>query len=157
MLKFKNDQKRYSEESRPVSYDRNKSNFQERLPQQQTRHIETGQQNREPQACYKCGKFGHIRANCPLTIRAKEKAMKASWSDYDSEPEANQSDEEAYMATEVCHEATEIALQSNHSDQDNKRWYLDSGCSHHMSGKRSLFSTITLSYGGKVLFGEWSW
>ncbi|CAL1401460.1 unnamed protein product [Linum trigynum] len=130
MLKYKNDQKRYSEESKPMSFDRNKTTFQERLPQQQTRYVETGQQNRESQACYKCGKLGHIRANCPLTIRAKEKAMKASWSDYDSEPEVIQSDEEAYMATEKCHDASEIAL---HSYYDSKRWYLDSGCSHHMS------------------------
>ncbi|CAL1383653.1 unnamed protein product [Linum trigynum] len=62
MLKYKNDQKRLSNESKPNYYDHNKSGYQDRLLQQQTGLFETGQQDKESQACYKYGKFGHIRA-----------------------------------------------------------------------------------------------
>ncbi|CAN1774980.1 hypothetical protein LINPERHAP1_LOCUS13161 [Linum perenne] len=32
--------------------------------------------------------------------------------------------------------------------------YLDSGCSHHMTGDKRLFSTLLLKKGGKVTFGD---
>ena len=34
-----------------------------------------------------------------------------------------------------------------------KIWYLDSGCSRHMTGDRSLFLTLTMKEGGTVGFG----
>ncbi|CAN0904963.1 hypothetical protein LINGRAHAP2_LOCUS23396 [Linum grandiflorum] len=33
-------------------------------------------------------------------------------------------------------------------------WYLDSGCSHHMTGDATQFSEIKYKLGGKVTFGE---
>ena len=33
-------------------------------------------------------------------------------------------------------------------------WYLDSGCSRHMSGDKSLFSNLEKSDGGYVIFGD---
>src|SRR4051812_36231061 len=32
-------------------------------------------------------------------------------------------------------------------------WYLDSGCSRHMTGKRSMFQDLVLKSGGEVKFG----
>src|SRR3954453_16753413 len=32
-------------------------------------------------------------------------------------------------------------------------WYLDSGCSRHMTGRRSMFQDLVLKYGGEVKFG----
>src|SRR4051812_41840933 len=32
-------------------------------------------------------------------------------------------------------------------------WYLDSGCSRHMTGKRSMFQSLELKSAGKVKFG----
>ena len=32
-------------------------------------------------------------------------------------------------------------------------WYLDSGCSRHMTGERSIFLTLTMKEGGTVGFG----
>ena len=36
----------------------------------------------------------------------------------------------------------------------HNRWYLDSGCSRHMTGDKSKFCLLTESDGGKVTFGE---
>jgi len=37
--------------------------------------------------------------------------------------------------------------------EDHKRWYLDSGCSRHMTGEKSMFLTLTMKEGGTVGFG----
>ena len=36
----------------------------------------------------------------------------------------------------------------------HNRWYLDSGCSRHMTGDKSKFCLLTENDGGKVIFGE---
>ena len=36
----------------------------------------------------------------------------------------------------------------------HNRWYLDSGCSRHMTGDKSKFYLLTESEGGQVTFGE---
>ena len=33
-------------------------------------------------------------------------------------------------------------------------WYLDSGCSRHMTGDSTIFSTFSSYYGGSVTFGD---
>src|SRR3954467_2647419 len=35
----------------------------------------------------------------------------------------------------------------------NMSWYLDSGCSRHMTGRRSMFQDLVLKSGGEVKFG----
>src|SRR3954470_17213592 len=35
----------------------------------------------------------------------------------------------------------------------NISWYLDSGCSRHMTGRRSIFQDLVLKSGGEVKFG----
>src|SRR4051812_17047992 len=35
----------------------------------------------------------------------------------------------------------------------NMTWYLDSGCSRHMTGRRSMFQDLVLKSGGEVKFG----
>ena len=34
------------------------------------------------------------------------------------------------------------------------KWYLDSGCSRHMTGKANLFTHLEMKKGGKVTFGD---
>ncbi|CAN1155925.1 hypothetical protein LINPERHAP2_LOCUS20644 [Linum perenne] len=43
--------------------------------------------NENQVTCYKCGKPGHIRSECPHNKQARGRAMKASWSDSESEEE----------------------------------------------------------------------
>jgi hypothetical protein len=51
----------------------------------------------------------------------------------------------------VCHVA-QIALKANSSNL----WYLDSGCSRHMTGNKSFFETLVMEEGGNVTFGDGS-
>jgi len=37
--------------------------------------------------------------------------------------------------------------------EEHKSWYLDSGCSRHMTGEKSMFLTLTMKEGGTVGFG----
>jgi len=37
--------------------------------------------------------------------------------------------------------------------EKQKSWYLDSGCSRHLTGDKSLFLTLTMKEGGTVGFG----
>ena len=37
--------------------------------------------------------------------------------------------------------------------EKHKSWYLESGCSRHLTGDRSLFLTLTMKEGGTVGFG----
>jgi len=37
--------------------------------------------------------------------------------------------------------------------EKQKSWYLDSGCSRHMTGEKSMFLTLTMKEGGNVKFG----
>lgn len=38
--------------------------------------------------------------------------------------------------------------------QDSHLWYLNSGCSRHMKGDKSLFTSIEMCDGGIVQFGD---
>ncbi|CAL1412094.1 unnamed protein product [Linum trigynum] len=157
MLKYKQDHKQKSLDRnasfRTNSFDKVKSSFQDRLRNPQTRHVDAGSHEKEAQDCYKCGKPGHIRANCPLTLRAKEKAMKATWSDYESEGEEESEDEKAFMAS-MKNELYSTTSKDLPDSPDDTKWYLDSGCSHHMSGKNHLFTSLNMKRGGKVTFGD---
>ncbi|WP_439899342.1 hypothetical protein, partial [Pseudomonas aeruginosa] len=43
-----------------------------------------------------------------------------------------------------------MCLSSNHM---KKKWFLDSGCSKHMTGNKDWFTCLTKKNGGKVTFG----
>ncbi|CAL1413172.1 unnamed protein product [Linum trigynum] len=154
MLKCKQEQKQKSYDrnnSYPANpFDKVKNSFQDRLRTPHTKHVETGTLDKEAQDCYKCGKPGHIRANCPLTLKAKEKALKATWSDYESDEEECEGEERALMA---YIEPSQRNQQPCNIYEDSQ-WYLDSGCSHHMFGKNYLFNSLVMKRGGKVTFGD---
>jgi len=56
----------------------------------------------------------------------------------EAEPNSDSEDE-----NEICLRAKE----------KQKSWYLDSGCSRHMTGEKSMFHTLTMKEGGNVKFG----
>jgi len=37
--------------------------------------------------------------------------------------------------------------------EEHKSWYLDSGCSRHMTGEKSMFLTLKMKEGGTMEFG----
>ena len=52
---------------------------------------------------------------------------------------------------EVC-----FIMKSTFKVMDACLWYLDSGCSRHMTGDRSLFKVFESKKGGNVTFGDGS-
>ncbi|KAH9670992.1 CCHC-type domain-containing protein [Citrus sinensis] len=105
--------------------------------------------------CYECKKPGHIRPECPLLNKFKKKAMVATWDDSDEETSDDDEQQEmtnlALMAIgeESCDELDEG------SKKKKNKWYLDSGCSRHMTGNYSWFSSFTkIENGGDVSFGD---
>ncbi|KAI4365334.1 hypothetical protein MLD38_021327 [Melastoma candidum] len=102
----------------------------------------------------------HIKTDCPL-LREKEqpsvpnkgKRAMLAWE------ESDESDDEQELAlvcsttrTELNH-TTEGSLCLRTEAKENE-WYLDSGCSKHVTGDPSKFSNLTLQNGGFVSFGE---
>lgn len=81
--------------------------------------------------CRNCNKFGHIEENCFL-----KKNHRADFS------EENEQDEQLFYA---CHSAIE---------ERNKKWYVDSGCSNHMSGDKTIFSKLDTSQKSQVKLGN---
>ena len=52
---------------------------------------------------------------------------------------------------EVC-----FMMKSAFKVMDTCLWYLDSGCSRHMTGDQSLFKVFEFKKGGNVIFGDGS-
>ena len=117
--------------------------------------------------CHFCGIEGHIRPNCfkyinlcrresmieknmlrRATMHAPRKfrdiGPMAPRNNYVS-PRLNRNDEY------YCYVA-QVALKANASNT----WYLDSGCSRHMTGNKSFFKTLVMEDGGFVTFGDGS-
>ncbi|KAH9698134.1 hypothetical protein KPL71_023896 [Citrus sinensis] len=123
--------------------------------QRKFRGYKNKKEKKEPITCYECKKPGHIRPECPLLNKFKKKAMVATWDDSDEETSNEDEQQEmtnlALMAIgeESCDE-----LDEGLKKKKNK-WYLDSGCSRHMTGNYSWFSSFTkIKNGGDVSFGD---
>ncbi|KAH9750253.1 hypothetical protein KPL71_013814 [Citrus sinensis] len=123
--------------------------------QRKFRGYKNKKEKKEPITCYECKKPRHIRPKCPLLNKLKKKAMVATWDDSDEgtsdEDEQQEMTNLALMAVgeESCDELDEG------SKKKNNKWYLDSGCSRHMTGNYSWFSSFTkIENGGDVSFGD---
>jgi len=88
----------------------------------------------------------------------------ATWEDLDSgsESDKDDADEDAKVTVGLVATVTSEAEQESDSEEENekwlrakekqKSWYLDSGCSRHMTGEKSMFLTITMKGGRNVKF-----
>ncbi|KEH16003.1 hypothetical protein MTR_0389s0050, partial [Medicago truncatula] len=94
-----------------------------------------------------------------------QKSLMATWKDLDSESdsEKKEAEEDAKVAMGLV--ATMTSKEDPDSDFEDeneiclrakvkqKSWYLDSGCSRHMTEEKSIFLTLTMKEGGNVKFG----
>ena len=127
--------------------------------------------------CYECKEPGHYKNDCPKLqkekpkkkFNKKKKVLMATWDDSDECESSSESEEEcanvALMAsTEDQEEGTSGYESESESDDDaeemflaarsgHQSWYLDSGCSRHMTGEKSMFQSLELRSGGDVKFG----
>ncbi|KAL5810150.1 hypothetical protein ACOSQ4_026718 [Xanthoceras sorbifolium] len=85
--------------------------------------------------CYNCQKFGHYTSKC----RA---------------PSSKVDERSNYMEVKTEEKETVLlACRDNDRDQENT-WYLDTGASNHMCGRRSMFVELDESVAGNVSFGD---
>ncbi|KAL6319784.1 hypothetical protein AAG906_036843 [Vitis piasezkii] len=100
--------------------------------------------------CFKCKKLGHIKYDCPLykseAKRRMKKAMMATW----SESEESSEEEKEKEVANMCFMAIDDLDEGSNKD----KWFLDSGCSRHMTGDESKFVFLTKRKGGYITFGD---
>ncbi|WRX10295.1 zinc finger protein [Theobroma cacao] len=111
---------------------------------------------REEMICYECKKLGHFKSECPLlndetpkkNKKSKKAIVAAAWSDSDissSETDDEKSEEKANICLMAQEDETEVELNlketcSKAQLKKKQPWYLDSGCSRHMTGHEMLFA-----------------
>lgn len=89
-----------------------------------------GRQSRDTVECFKCKKLGHYRNECP---------------DWEKESTVNYTEESD----------EELMLLMAHTDEEKDQlWFLDSGCSNHMSGEKKNFVTLDESVKKAVRLGN---
>ena len=93
--------------------------------------------------CYKCNNFGHMAKNCRMTVPPKE-------------PQQSHKQEPQKMTwirkqDQYRNEEWTFSLQAK---QNKLGWYVDSGCSKHMTGDRDKFLTLRKERNGSVSLGN---
>ncbi|KAK4269964.1 hypothetical protein QN277_023055 [Acacia crassicarpa] len=85
--------------------------------------------------CYNCQRYGHYASECRVPKRRIE--------------------EKANYVEKISHEdGTLLMVRTNSVGEQENTWYLDSGASNHMCGKRNLFVELDESVNGDVSFGD---
>ncbi|GJV02497.1 zf-CCHC domain-containing protein [Tanacetum coccineum] len=97
--------------------------------------------------CFRCGDPNHLIGDCPKPPRNKDQKafIGGCWSDSKNKAEDKTNDETCLMAQS----SNEVCLTTCLEPDE---WIKDSGCSKHMTGNRSLFSTYKAYDGGNVVF-----
>ncbi len=90
--------------------------------------------------CFKCGKKGHYKRDCPEW--GKDKGGE------------NKDDSKSANVVENDSEDGDMLSVSSGSDHSTDSWVLDSACSFHMTPNRAWFDTYRLVDSGSVLMGN---
>ncbi|XP_061349454.1 uncharacterized protein LOC133294723 [Gastrolobium bilobum] len=87
--------------------------------------------------CYNCNRYGHLSYECRDAAKVAERSH--------------------YTATEEKDdESTMLFTYKGEEDSGKDVWYLDTGASNHMCGKKELFTELNEEVQGEVTFGDLS-
>jgi hypothetical protein len=94
--------------------------------------------------CYKCNKFGHMAKDCRMTVPPREPQQ-----NYNNNRQEPHNKTWIIKHNQYSNEECTLTLQ----DKKNKcGWYVDSGCSKHMTGDKDKFLTLRKERDGSVSF-----
>jgi hypothetical protein len=96
--------------------------------------------------CYKCNNFGHMAKYCRMTVPPKEPQQNNN-----SHRQEPQKMTWIRKQDQYRNEECTVSLQAK---QKKHGWYVDSGCSKHMTGDRDKFITLRKERNGSVSFGN---
>jgi hypothetical protein len=94
--------------------------------------------------CYKCNNFGHMAKDCRTTVPPREPQQNNNSHRQEPQKRTWIRKENQYRNKECA-----LALQDK---QKKHGWYVDSGCSKHMTGDRERFLTLRKERDGSVSF-----
>ena len=98
--------------------------------------------------CYNCQKMGHFADECYSDTKKKGKEEKANTTE--------ETEEESALMIVVSDECGELLLQGMNDPHNDRMWYLDTGASSHMTGKKEFFHNIDDNMKGRVRFSDGS-
>ncbi|KAJ4820349.1 polyprotein [Rhynchospora pubera] len=116
--------------------------------------------------CYYCHKMGHVKADCYKKKREDQQGMQGVECHYCHKFGHVQADcykkkreeEQANVVEEKGSEEGTTAMlfmtKTNEESDVSQVWFLDSGCSNHMSGLKHLFEELDESYKKSVRLGN---
>lgn len=110
--------------------------------------------NKSTVECYNCHQLGHFQYECP---KKEEEANYAGIEEKEDMLLMAYIEEGVSNEESMVNETTEFLLMVNTGEQEKMRrkvWFLDSGCSNHMSGDISLFSTMDNNFKHSVKLGN---
>jgi transposase InsO family protein len=96
--------------------------------------------------CYKCNNFGHMAKDCRMTVPPREPQQNNNSHIHEPQKRTWIRKQNQYSNEECT-----LALQAK---KKKHGWYVDSGCSKHMTGDRDMFLTLRKERDGSVSFGN---
>ncbi|KAK1437640.1 hypothetical protein QVD17_03434 [Tagetes erecta] len=107
--------------------------------------------------CYCCKKFGHLKKDCWYN---DEGQVNVAENDDDDDGEDNERDEQHLLLAvttpdELLPNDPHMLMSHNYkSGKSNHLWFVDSGCSNHMTGSKESFITLDESFKREVRLGD---
>ncbi|KAK8936281.1 hypothetical protein KSP39_PZI013961 [Platanthera zijinensis] len=110
-----------------------------------------GDFKRTPSACNLCKKPGHVAGDCYLKCKRCRRPTHIDKDCWFKEKEEKRGVEEANY-----HETIEKLFMTHYEEkeQPHELWFLDSGCSNHMSPFKHIFSNMNIGSKSQVLLGD---